>query len=289
MAADVLHESRGVVRPGDRALGRAAADPARPVRGAARRPPGDLPVRRRGRDPRRRHAVTCVTPSPPSWRRCGRWPSASAPTIRLHRVERSRPRPSTTRVGSTGSCATCWPTRSSTVRVDPIDITRRRLGRRGGGRASATTAPGCGPGSRRWCSTASGGPIRRGRGRSGAPGSGCRSRSEDARLHGGWLQAWGAPGDGAQLPADPAAATRCRDRRVASSARARRRQHRPSDAAVGRRPACRRRQRSEGPQQMTRRALAGRSGDAPLLLVRAPRHGAGGMRGDPHQRTGGAR
>ena len=56
MAGDVLHDARARLRPGDRPGRRAAADRARPLRDAARRPARDQPVRRRRRRarPRRR-------------------------------------------------------------------------------------------------------------------------------------------------------------------------------------------------------------------------------------------
>ena len=65
MAADVLHEARDGLRPGGRAQRRDPADPARPVRGAARRPAGDQPLRRRRRPARGR------AHRPPPHRRAG--------------------------------------------------------------------------------------------------------------------------------------------------------------------------------------------------------------------------
>ena len=38
----------------------------------------------------------------------------------------------------------------------------------------------------------------------GGSGLGLSISLEDARLHGGWLQVWGAPGPGRPVPADPA-------------------------------------------------------------------------------------
>ncbi|MEJ7757140.1 MAG: HAMP domain-containing protein [Nocardioidaceae bacterium] len=49
LAADVLHDARGTFDPPTGAIGRAPADRARPVRGAARRPAGDQPLRCRRR------------------------------------------------------------------------------------------------------------------------------------------------------------------------------------------------------------------------------------------------
>ena len=64
---------------------------------------------------------------------------------------------------------------------------------------SATTASACGPGSRRWCSTASGGPTPPAPGPAAAPASGLSISLEDTHLHGGWLQAWGRLGEGSQF------------------------------------------------------------------------------------------
>ena len=64
---------------------------------------------------------------------------------------------------------------------------------------SATTASGWRWASRRWCSTGSGGPTRRGRAPAAAPASGLAISLEDTHLHGGWLQAWGKPHEGAQF------------------------------------------------------------------------------------------
>ena len=63
MAGEVIHASRDGLRPRREALGRAPADPARPVRGPAGGPAGDQPVRRGRRGARRRAAATCATSS----------------------------------------------------------------------------------------------------------------------------------------------------------------------------------------------------------------------------------
>ena len=63
----------------------------------------------------------------------------------------------------------------------------------------ATTASGSSPARRPGSSTASGGPTRHARVPPAVRASGCPSRVEDARLHGGWLQAWGEPGGGSQF------------------------------------------------------------------------------------------
>ena len=70
---------------------------------------------------------------------------------------------------------------------------------------SATTASGSSPGeakmvfNRFWRADPS-----RAR-QTGGTGLGLSIALEDARLHGGWLEAWGAPGRGRLVPADPAA------------------------------------------------------------------------------------
>ena len=57
---------------------------------------------------------------------------------------------------------------------------------------------GLNPVTRSGCSTGSGGPTRPGP-HTGGTGLGLSISVEDARLHGGWLEAWGAPGEGAQF------------------------------------------------------------------------------------------
>ena len=89
-------------------------------------------------------------------------------------------------------------------------LARRRRRRRD--RACATTASGCGRARPRWCSTGSGGPTRPAPGSTGGTGLGLSISLEDARLHGGWLQAWGEPGAGRAVPADAAARRRRADR-----------------------------------------------------------------------------
>ena len=115
-----------------------------------------------------------------------RWPSARAARWRRD-ARRPRASPRSTRAGSSGSCATWSSTRSSTararveVRVAADDGTPSRS-------PSATTASGSSRARPHWSSTGSGGPTR--------PGPQHRRHRarpaialEDARLHGGWLQA----------------------------------------------------------------------------------------------------
>ena len=98
MAADLLYEAREDFDPVAAPVGRAAAEPAGPVRVAAGRPAGDQPVTTRARPPWTPTSWTCAT-----W--CGarsttpsRWPSGTAagsssrlPAEPLHR--RGRPPP----------------------------------------------------------------------------------------------------------------------------------------------------------------------------------------------------
>ena len=124
-------------------------------------------------------------------------------TARGPRARPARAWPRSTSGGSSGSCATWSSTRSSTASG------RRRSRRVDGRRAAptsrrprspcATTASGCGRGeaalvfNRFWRAD----PARART--SGGTGLGLSIALEDARLHGGWLQAWGAPGEGAQF------------------------------------------------------------------------------------------
>ena len=170
---------------------------AGPVRGAARRPAGDQPA---------------TTPASPSWS-----PSASTCAASSRRVvervrglaERAgtaaraaicRPAgaaPRSTRAGSSGSCATWSATRSTTARASrcasrsaadehavAVAVRDHGVGLRPG-EASAGVQP-----------LLAGRPVPRPR-HTGGTGLGLSIALEDARLHGGWLQAWGEPGQGA--------------------------------------------------------------------------------------------
>ena len=202
-----------IVRPGDRAVGRAAADTS--STGSSRcsptcsRSPGSTPGRRRStrrtvdlRDTRRRASSTP----------CARWPSDAGTEIALHRAR-------------SGHGVSSDPRRVDRIlrnllvnaiehgEGEPIDCPVG-AGRRGGRLRPRPRRPACGPVSRRWCSTGSGGPIPARARTLGGTGLGLPIALEDARTCtvGGW-QAWGEPGDGAQLPAHPAAPTRAaRDR-----------------------------------------------------------------------------
>ena len=78
---------------------------------------------------------------------------------------------------------------------------------------------------------------------SGGTGLGLSISLEDTHLHGGWLQAWGRPGRGRAVPADPAASgrrRRCARARCRSCPRTQRsRSDEPPSAAGAVRPAGR--------------------------------------------------
>ena len=282
MAADVLHEARTGLRPGGRAQRRAAAGPARPVRGAARRPAGDQPVRRRRRRARGRSRPTCAVvaaardrgdgaagraPGQPR-RRCSRRRCPCVAEVDAARIERIL--------------------RNLVVNAiehgegRPID--RPGRGRRATRSRSpcATTASGSSPARSAWCSTGSGGPTRPGPAPPAAPGSGLSIALEDAHLHGGWLQAWGEPGDGCAVPAHAAARARRRAGGVADPARAD--GLRPAPAAGDRRRAV-----PPDPHPGRRRCLSRRCARSPAGRAAARaggRRAARGLRDDPDLRPG---
>ena len=107
--------------------------------------------------------------------------------------------PRSTHAGSSGSCATWSPTPSTTPTAS--DVVVLVDGRRRGDRARRPRPRrrAASPARRRWSSTGSGAPTRPGPAPPAAPGSGLSISLEDAHLHGGWLQAWGEPGGGAQF------------------------------------------------------------------------------------------
>ena len=283
MAADVLHEARTGLRPGGRAQRRDPAGPARPVRGAARRPAGDQPVRRRRGRPRGRA-------DRPAGRRPARHRGDGdprrAPGQRAAAASR-RPCPASPRStagGSSGSCATWSPTRSSTARAG-----RSSSGSPPTSDAVAVAVRDHGVGlepeevgmvfNRFWRAD----PARART--TGGTGLGLSIALEDAHLHGGWLQAWGEPGDGCQfrltlprelggelegspIPLEPM------DSHPAPAAGDRRRAV-PPDPHPGRRRCLSRRCRSP----------AARS----RLLVPVRRRAARGLRDDPDLRPGAGR
>ena len=161
----------------------------------------------------------------------------------------------------------------------PIEVHGRRGRRRGRGRGPRPRRRAAPGEAAAWSSTGSGGPTRPGPAPPAAPGSGLAIALEDAQLHGGWLQAWGEPGDGCQfrltLP-----------RRIGHRARAapRSRWSRSTRAAgCDRSP-------SASPTSQVRHAGVGRcltpAGSASRRAAGAPRGGARGLRDDPHVRPG---
>ena len=197
MAADLLFASRDGLRPGRRAQRRAAAGRAGPVRGPAHRPAGDQPVRRRVRRPGRRadRLVPVV--------RAGRRAARAARRALRRAVERRR-------AGRTPVIAEVDPRRVERVLRNLVGNAIEH----GEGRpvvmtlavddaAVAVTVRDHGVGlktgeeklvfNRFWRADPS-----RAR-QTGGTGLGLSISLEDARLHGGWLEAWGAPGKGAQF------------------------------------------------------------------------------------------
>ena len=176
MAADVLHEARDRLRPGGRAQRRDPAGPARPVRGPARRPAGDQPVRRRrgrargGADrPAGRRARTSIEAMETARRVPGSSLMLLAPAVpcvaevdarRIERIlrnlvvnaiEHGEGRPIVVRVAATSEAVA-------------VAVRDHGVGLRARGRGA-------------WCSTGSGGPTRPGPGPPAAPAWGCRSPS----------------------------------------------------------------------------------------------------------------
>ena len=194
IAADVLFEAKDTCDARSAAVRGTAAGPARAVRGAAGGPAGDQPARRErghpGRGVRRR-----VRPGPARRRRrASSSPPGGAPGSSSG-CPPSRAWPRWTGAGSSASCATCSTTRSSTARAGTWWSPWRPTGTRWRSR-SATTAWASGPAKhqlvfdRFWRAD----PARART--TGGTGLGLAIALEDARLHGGWLQAWGEPGKG---------------------------------------------------------------------------------------------
>ena len=216
MAVDLIHESRDGLRPLGRPVRRAARRRARPVRGrccpTCSRSAGSTPARPRSTSSR----STCAARSPRSSRRPGPSPSAGAAWSRCT-PPTSRPRPRSTSGASSASCATSSSTPSSTARGGRSTSTSRSatdavavvvedhgVGLRPGEAANVFT--------RFWRAD----PARART--TGGTGLGLSISLEDARLHNGWLQAWGERGVGLALPPDPAAARRRDPARVAAAA-----------------------------------------------------------------------
>ena len=240
MAADVLHEARADFDP---ATARVAPSCCRPSSTGSRR-----------------CSPTCwrsagTTPAPPSLDAepidlrdvVRRVVEAAEPLAERRQTEvaaraarRAGASPRPTRAGSSGSCATCSSTRSSTARAGrstsaspattsavAVAVRDHGVGLRPGEAALVF--------NRFWRAD----PARART--TGGTGLGLAIALEDARLHGGWLEAWGQPGDGAQfrltLPRRAKAELAAR----AAAARAARRAGRPARPAVsvGARPRSR--------------------------------------------------
>ena len=167
-----LHEPRRV-RSADGPQRRAAAQRTRPVRGAADRPAGDQPLRRRIRRARR-GADRSGARGRPRRRPAGVAGRAGRRHVDLQRARRPghrRGRPAPGRAdpaqpGRQRGRAQRGPARSSS-RSRPTTPPSRS--------PSATTASACVRARRSWSSTGSGEPTRPGRGRPAAPASACRS------------------------------------------------------------------------------------------------------------------
>ncbi|GAA2841064.1 hypothetical protein GCM10020220_032580 [Nonomuraea rubra] len=197
MAADLLYDAPRGLRADGRPLGRAHAGPARTVssrcwptcwRSAATTP---APPRSTW-SPWTSATWCCARSATPR-----RWPSGTAPASSSG-CPTSPAWPRSTTGASSGSCATCCSTPSSTARAgtssSPWAPTATPWPS-----PYATTGSGSSPARTPWSSTASGGPTRRGARTIGGTGLGLAISREDAGLHGGWLQAWGQPGEGSQF------------------------------------------------------------------------------------------
>ena len=175
MAADVLYASREQLLPALRRSSELLVERARPVRVAARRPAGDQQARRRCRRAgrrARRHAR----------RRGARRRGRARDRRRDGHAAGARPArpastPRSTRAASSGSCATWWPTRSTTARAGPVRVVLGGDEQRGRGAGPRPRRRACARGRRSWCSTGSGGPRSRGPGAAAAAVWACRSAS----------------------------------------------------------------------------------------------------------------
>ena len=146
-----------------------------------------------------------------------------------------RSSPRSTRAGWNASCATSSPTPSTTPSTSRCGSgwasTRTRSPSR-----SATTASGCGPARRSWCSAGSGAPTRRGCAARAAPGSAWRSASRTPGCtRAGWRR--GASRQGRLLPADPAAGPRPQGDDESTAAETRWARTKPRRSAKEREPA----------------------------------------------------
>ncbi len=140
-------------------------------------------------------ATSCCAPSATP----RRWPSATATRLELRLPTEpcmAEVRPAG---GSSASCATCCSTRSSTARAGDIVVT---LGADRDAVAVAVRDHGVGPAAGRGehglRPLLAGRPVAGPHHRRHRPRA-WRSPARTRMLHGGWLQAWGAPGEGTQF------------------------------------------------------------------------------------------
>ena len=197
MAADVLHEARQGFDPAVERSAEMLQTAAGPVRGAARRPAGDQPVRRR------RGALEAEPTDLRGVARTGGRGDGAARRAQGHPAVARRAGRAVHRRG-----------RQPADRADPAQPGRQRdRARRGpagarhrrGGRARGRDR-GPRPRHRAARRPTSAMVFNRfwradpARARTtGGTGLGLSIALEDAHLHGGWLQAWGEPGDGSQF------------------------------------------------------------------------------------------
>ena len=211
MAADVLHEARDGLRPGDRARSPSCCRPSSTgsrrcsptcsrSAGTTRAPPCSTPSRstcapsrggcsrRRSRSPTQGIGAAARLPDV-ALRRRGRHPpdraGAAQPGRQRDRARRGTRRSSSASRGDDDAVAVAVRDHGVGLRPGEAALVFNRFWRADPARARTT----------------------------GGTGLGLSIALEDARLHGGWLQAWGEPGDGCAVPADPAAARRRRARR----------------------------------------------------------------------------
>ena len=198
MAGDVLHESRADFDPAVGAVGRAAARASstgsRPCSPTCSRSAGSTPAPPCSTSSR----STCAAPSRrvveaarPLAERRGSVVTVHAPDEPCRgRGRRAPGRADPAQPRSSTPSSTARAARSTSA--SPPTTTPSRS-------SSATTASACARARPAWSSTGSGGPTRRGPAPPAAPASGLSISLEDARLHGGWLQAWGEPGVGSHF------------------------------------------------------------------------------------------
>ena len=200
--------ARGELRPGGGRSRRAAAEPAGPVRVAARRPAGDQPVRR-GRRRAGRRARRPARPGPagrPTTR--SRWPSARAAGSSSRLPATGLRRRGGPRAGSSGSCATSLVNAVEHGEGKDVVVTVGQRQRRGRGRRPRLRRRAAARRGSSWSSTGSGGPTRRAPAPPAAPASAWPSRSRTPGCTAAGCRPGASRGKGVGVPADPAAGVR---------------------------------------------------------------------------------